>query len=407
MTYEWLPHGSVTDPKGFTAAAAAAGIKVSGAPDLALILCEKTATAAAVFTKNRVESDTVTVCRRHAADGSARAFIDNSGNANCCTPDGLAVAEGICAATAAALGLAPQDVLPASTGIIGESLPLAPIEKALPTLVANLSATGGIACAEAIMTTDTVPKHRALTYTGPDGATITLGAIAKGSGMIHPNMGTMHALITTDATITAPLLKKALCAAVDDSFNMISIDGDTSTNDTVAIMASGLAKAPAITLEDEAYRAFAEALKTLCIALAKDIAADGEGASQLLICQVLDAASTADARQVAKSVISSSLVKTAIYGGDANWGRIICACGYAGVPIDPAKIDITVKSGAGFATVCEKGRATGISRREISYIFKQPPLTLEIKLGQGKAEAEAYGCDLTERYVAINAEYEV
>ncbi|MFR4401952.1 MAG: bifunctional ornithine acetyltransferase/N-acetylglutamate synthase, partial [Peptococcus niger] len=156
-----------------------------------------------------------------------------------------------------------------------------------------------------------------------------------------------------------------------------------------------------------AYRAFAEALKTLCIALAKDIAADGEGASQLLICQVLDAASTADARQVAKSVISSSLVKTAIYGGDANWGRIICACGYAGVPIDPAKIDITVKSGAGFATVCEKGRATGISRREINYIFKQPPLTLEIKLGQGKAEAEAYGCDLTERYVAINAEYEV
>lgn len=404
--YHWIEAGTITSPLGFTAAAGSAGIKADGSPDLALIVCEKTATAAAVFTKNLVESDTVTLCRAHAAAGKARAFIDNSGNANCCTPDAYQVAEGICTAVGQALACPPEEVLPASTGIIGESLDLAPVVAAIPDLAAALSKTGGAACAKAIMTTDTHPKEAALSYSW-EGHTIQLGAIAKGSGMIHPNMGTMHALITTDAAISPALLKKALQAAVNRSFNMVSVDGDTSTNDTVAIMASGLAGAPEIQSQDPAYQAFAAALEALCIHLAKTIAADGEGASRLIICQVQGAPTEADAKTVAKSVITSPLVKTAIYGGDANWGRIIAACGYSGAPVRPDRIDIRLETPAGSATVCQGGRTTGLSRREISPLFDQTPVTLVINLGLGDGQAEAYGCDLTEKYVDINAAYEV
>ena len=398
--------GSVTSPKGFTANGVCAGIKAGNTTkrDLAMIYCERPCSAAAIFTKNIVKSDTIYVTQKHLENGIAQAVIVNSGNANACNPDGTEKAEAMCKLAADALGIDENDVIVASTGVIGQALPIEPIKKGVEDLKGTLSKDGGTNAAEAIMTTDTVKKQWALELE-LDGKTVTIGGIAKGSGMIHINMGTTLSFVTTDAAISSEMLKSALVEAADVSYNMVSVDGDTSTNDTLAIMASGLAGNTEITEKNAEYRTFTEALTAAFKAVAKKLAADGEGATKLVICKVEGAKDDKNAKTIAKSIICSSLVKAAMFGADANCGRILCAIGYSGAEVDVKKIDVSYKSAKGEILVCKDGCGLAFDEDKAKEILLENEIDILVALGDGNSSAEAYGCDLTYDYVKINGDY--
>lgn len=405
MSYKFI-EGSVTAPKGFTAAGVCASVKPSNKTkrDVALIYCEKKCTAAAVYTKNLVKSSAILVTQNHLADGYAQAVIVNSGNANTCNADGVEKAEKMCSLAADALGVDSNDVIVASTGVIGQVLPIEPIEKGVAMMKGNLSKEGGTDAAEAIMTTDTVKKEMAMEMT-LGGKTVTVGGIAKGSGMIHINMGTMLSFVTTDAAISSEMLYEALKEAVEDSYNMVSVDGDTSTNDTLAIMASGLAGNPEITEKDQDYRDFVEGITEAFKQLAKKLAGDGEGATKLLICTVTGAKTKKDAVMVSKSVICSSLLKAAMFGADANWGRVLCAVGYSGADVDVTKVDVDFKSVKGEIAVCRNGAGIEFSEEKAKEILLEKEIEILVNVGNGEGKAQAYGCDLTYDYVKINGDY--
>lgn len=405
MSYKFI-EGSVTAPKGFTAAGVCASVKPSNKTkrDVALIYCEKKCTAAAVYTKNLVKSSAILVTQNHLADGYAQAVIVNSGNANTCNADGVEKAEKMCSLAADALGVDSNDVIVASTGVIGQILPIEPIEKGVAMMKGNLSKEGGTDAAEAIMTTDTVKKEMAMEMT-LGGKTVTVGGIAKGSGMIHINMGTMLSFVTTDAAISSEMLYEALKEAVEDSYNMVSVDGDTSTNDTLAIMASGLAGNPEITEKNQDYRDFVDGITEAFKQLAKKLAGDGEGATKLLICTVTGAKTKKDAVMVSKSVICSSLLKAAMFGADANWGRVLCAVGYSGADVDVTKVDVDFKSVKGEIAVCRNGAGIEFSEEKAKEILLEKEIEILVNVGNGEGKAQAYGCDLTYDYVKINGDY--
>ena len=396
----------MTSPQGFTAQGVCAGIKPSNTTkrDLALIYCEKPCTAAAVYTKNLVKSSTITVTKKHLENGVAQAVIVNSGNANTCNADGIEIAEKMCEIAAETLGVKAEDVIVASTGVIGQPLPIEPVIKGAAMMKGKLSKDGGTNAAEAIMTTDTIKKEMAM-QAELGGKTVTIGGIAKGSGMIHINMGTMLSFVTTDAAVSAEMLEEALREAVEDSYNMVSVDGDTSTNDTLAIMASGLAGNEEITEKNEDYRVFVGALTEAFRSLAKKLAADGEGATKLLVCVVDGAKTKKDAVMVSKSIICSSLFKAAMFGADANWGRVLCAIGYSGADVDVSKVKVEFKSPKGEILVCENGAGVEFSEEKAKEILLEKEITVAVSLNDGEGKAEAYGCDLTYDYVKINGDY--
>ncbi|HUZ45260.1 MAG TPA: bifunctional glutamate N-acetyltransferase/amino-acid acetyltransferase ArgJ [Terriglobia bacterium] len=396
--------GSLGTPRGFRAAAVASGIKTSaGALDLALLFSDAPQTAAAgVFTSNRAAAAPVILSQQNLkkSRGRARAIIVNSGNANACTGRaGTKAAEETARATAKSLGLSPQEVLVASTGVIGTPLKLDLILKKLPTLQKNLSAENGPALARAIMTTDTFPKSAVFT-TKFRGRSVSLAGVAKGAGMIHPNMATMLSFITTDAAVDPRSLQKMLRAAVDESFNRITVDGDTSTNDTVVALASGLSGV-SMGPGSPAGRSFQAGLIELCQALAKMIVQDGEGATKVARIEVSGARNAADAERVARAIANSPLVKTAIAGSDPNWGRILCAAGYSGAKIDPSKVDIRVND----LYLCRHGIETGFNEAAARTELDRKEHTLRVDLHQGKARAWVWTCDLTHDYIRINASY--
>ena len=399
-----LISGGVCAASGFTANGIHCGIRKNHSKkDLALIVSAVPAKAAAVYTTNLVKGAPLTVTKQHISDGTAQAVICNSGNANTCNANGIEIAEGMCVLTGKALGIAPEDIVVASTGVIGQPLSLAPVEGAIDALAAGLSSDGNGA-AEAIMTTDTVKKQVAVEFT-LGGKTCHLGGIAKGSGMIHPNMATMLVFLTTDAAVSAPMLQKALSTDVAGTFNMVSIDGDTSTNDMVTILANGLAGNPEIIAEGEDFTVFMEALNTVTVQLCRMIAGDGEGATKLLECKVSGAADLPTAKTVAKSVICSSLLKAAMFGADANWGRVLCAIGYSGAGVDVNKVDVAFRSAKGTITVCENGAGVDFSEETAKEILLEPEIEILVGLNSGEAAATAWGCDLTYDYVKINGDY--
>lgn len=397
--------GGVTAAKGFQAAGVHCGIRKNRAKkDLGLIVSDRPASAAAVYTRNLVKGAPLTVTQAHIADGRARAIVCNSGIANTCAFDGIEKAETMCALTAEALGIDAADVVVASTGVIGPSIDIAPIAAGLPRLAAALSAQGSADAAEAIMTTDTRKKEFAVTFQA-DGRTCTLGGIAKGSGMIAPNMATMLCFLTTDAAIAPQLLHEALLAVVDDTFNMLSVDGDTSTNDMVVVLANGAAGNTLVTEKNADYDAFLEALHALCAAICRHLAADGEGATKLLECRVSGAASVKDARLAAKAVANSALLKAAMFGADANWGRVLCAIGYSGAAVDVHAVDVAFASAAGSIDVCRNGAGIPVDEDKAKGILSEKEIVIDIRLHDGDAAAVAFGCDLTYEYVKINGDY--
>ena len=397
--------GGVCAAKGFTANGVHCGIRKNhNKRDLALIASAVPAHAAAVYTTNLVKGAPLTVTKRHIADGTAQAIVCNSGNANTCNANGIEIAEQMSALTGAALGIAPENVIVASTGVIGQPLDIAPIEAGIPALAAGLAADGGAAAAEAIMTTDTVKKEVAVEFT-LGGKTCRLGGIAKGSGMIHPNLATMLVFLTTDAAISAGMLQKALSTDVQSTFNMVSIDGDTSTNDMVAILANGMAGNAEITAEGEDFTAFMQALNTVTVHLCRCIAADGEGATKLLECRVTGAKDVPTARTVAKSVVCSSLLKAAMFGADANWGRVLCAIGYSGADVDVTQVGVAFRSAKGTITVCENGAGVPFSEELAKEILLESEIEILVTVGAGSVSAAAWGCDLTYDYVKINGDY--
>ena len=397
--------GSVCAAKGYTASGIHCGIRANHSKkDLAMIYSAVPANAAAVYTSNLVKGAPLTVTKAHLADGKAQAVICNSGNANTCNANGIEIAEKMSALTAAVLHIRPEDVIVASTGVIGQPLPLAPIESALPALSESLSQEGEAAAAQAILTTDTHAKEVAVEFT-LGGKTCRMGGIAKGSGMIHPNLATMLVFLTTDAAISAEMLQKALSTDVKSTFNMVSVDGDTSTNDMVSIMANGMAGNPEITEENEDYAEFMKALNTVTISLCKMIAGDGEGATKLLQCIVTGAATEQAAKITAKGVICSSLTKAAMFGADANWGRVLCAIGYCGAGVDVHKVDVAFRSAKGTIPVCKMGAGIEFSEEIAKTILLEPEIDILVELNDGEASATAWGCDLTYDYVKINGDY--
>lgn len=396
--------GGVCAPKGFQAAGIHCGIRKNREKkDLALIVADRDCAAAACYTKNRVKAAPVYLTMEHLQNGTARAIICNSGNANACAPNGRENAERMCVCTANALGISPEDVVCASTGVIGEELPVAPIESAMDALVEAL-AQDGDAAATAILTTDTVKKEYAFEFE-LDGVPVRIAGMAKGSGMIHPNMGTMLAFLTTDASIASNLLQEMLSHAVTRTFNRVSIDGDTSTNDMAVILASGAAGNAAIIPGSAAYQTLLGAIQAVCQYLACAIARDGEGATKLVSCTVAGALSEDDAVVFAKSVIGSSLVKAAMFGADANWGRVICAMGYAGLALDPATVSISFGSKAGKIDVCRAGAGLPFDEEIAKKILIEDEVEIFATLAAGDASATAWGCDLTYDYVKINGDY--
>lgn len=398
--------GGVCAPKGFQASGIHCGIRVSSADkkDLALIVSDRICSAAAVYTKNRVQGAPVRVTRKHLSDGRARAVICNSGNANTCAPGGENIAEKTCTLTAEKIGASPKDIIVCSTGVIGEPLSMKPFEDGMDRLIHSLSYEGGIMAAEAIMTTDTVPKECAVEFS-LEGKTCRLGAIAKGSGMINPNMATMLSFLTTDVAVSATMLQKALSEDVEDTFNQLSVDGDTSTNDTVAIMANGLAGNPEITEPGENFDILCRALRMVTVMLVKKLAADGEGATKLLECQVKGARDKEAARKLSKSVIRSDLLKAAMFGEDANWGRVLCALGYADTGFSADDIQVKMGSKRGVVKVCEHSAMFPHSEEQAADILSEKEITIYVDLNEGDAEACAWGCDLTYDYVRINGDY--
>ncbi|MDZ7318634.1 MAG: bifunctional glutamate N-acetyltransferase/amino-acid acetyltransferase ArgJ [candidate division KSB1 bacterium] len=395
-----ISDGSVTTPLGFQACGIRCGIKQQGS-DLALIVSEVPATVAALFTSNRMKAAPILVSQDHVRAGMARAIVINSGNANACTgPQGLADARTMTQIAGRELHIDPSHVLVASTGVIGHYLPMELIEAGIVQACHQLSPTGGIAAAQAIMTTDTRPKHFAVEF-DIDGHRCHIGAIAKGSGMIHPRLATMIAVFTTDVAIDHQMLHHALTAAAEDTINALTIDGETSTNDVVFILANGLAKNQPITTKGPGYHQFAAALKAVAQAITRELAADGEGATKLVTVTVEQAASSDEAFRAAKAIANSMLVKTAIFGRDPNWGRVISAVGASGVTINPDRIAIRF---AGIA-VAENGAATQYDLAAMKTALQQPEIAISVALGVGIASATVYTCDLTYDYIRINAEY--
>ncbi len=398
-------NGGVCAAKGFRANGIHCGIRKNKTKrDLTLIASDVRASAAAVYTTNLVKGAPLTVTKNHISDGYAQAVICNSGNANTCNADGIEVAEKMSALTASALGISANDIVVASTGVIGQPLDITPIADRLPALSAGLSVDGGEVAAEGIMTTDTVKKEIAVEFT-LGGKVCRMGGIAKGSGMIHPNMATMLVFITTDVAISPALLQKALSADIKDTFNMVSIDGDTSTNDMVTVLANGMAGNAEVTTEDEDFAVFMKALNTVTVHLCRMIAADGEGATKMLECTVSGASSSATAKTVAKSVICSSLLKAAMFGADANWGRVLCAIGYSGAAVDVSRVDVSFKSAKGEISVCKNGAGVPFSEEIAKEILLEPEIEIIVSVGDGEFGATAWGCDLTYDYVKINGDY--
>ncbi len=397
--------GGVTAAKGFTASGIHCGIRKNQTKkDLAMIKSEVKAAAAAVYTQNKVYGAPITVTRNNLADGFAQAVIVNSGNANTCNSDGVLKAEMMCDIASNALSVDKEDVIVASTGVIGMTLDVTPIANHAEKLASQMSSDGGNDAANAIMTTDTIPKECAVEIE-IGGKTITLGACCKGSGMIHPNMATMLCFMTTDCKISPVMLQKALSDTVKDTFNMISVDGDTSTNDMVCIMANGYADNDEITEANADFETFKEALKEVSVKLSRLIAGDGEGAQRLLECTVTGAPEEITAKKIAKSIICSSLVKTAMFGADANWGRILCAIGYTEGDFSVDTIDVYLSSCKGKIKVCEKGFGIEFSEEKAKEILLENEIILTVNMNQGEYRATAWGCDLTYDYVKINGDY--
>ena len=394
--------GSVTAPKGFKAAGIACGIKTQAdVKDLALIYSEVPASAAATMTRNRVKGSPLKVTAEHLADGRAQAVVVNSGNANTCTGEqGVRDARRMAELTASGLGIRTEDVLVSSTGVIGRLLPMDAIEAGIRGLVPLLRPDGGDDAAQGIMTTDLAPKQIAVEVELSDGM-IRIGGICKGSGMIAPNMATMLAFLTTDAQVEAGLLRRCLRDAVERSFNLMTVDGDTSTSDTVALLANGMSGCAALAEGSEDLRRFEEALGFVTAELAKKIARDGEGATKFVTIRVSGAHTFEDAKTVGKSVANSSLVKTALFGADPNWGRIVCAAGYSGAEVEPERISVSL----GDVQVFHRGMGTDFDQEAARQVLLAPEITIAIDLGQGEETAEVYTCDLSYDYVKINAEY--
>ena len=397
--------GGVCAARGFQASGVHCGIRKSRTKkDLALIYSTVPAHAAAVYTTNLVKGAPLTVTKAHIADGFAQAVVCNSGNANTCNANGIEIAEKMSALVADALPVKAEDVVVASTGVIGQPLSIEPIAEGIAPLAAALSEDGSADACEAIMTTDTKKKEIAVEFS-LGGKTCRLGGIAKGSGMIHPNMATMLVFLTTDAAISSAMLQKALSGDIQNTFNMISVDGDTSTNDMVTILANGLAGNKEITDEGEDFSAFMEALNTVNVYLCRAIAADGEGATKLLECAVSGAGDIKTAKTVAKSVICSSLTKAAMFGEDANWGRVLCAIGYSGAAVDIGKVGVSFRSASGCVEVCRDGAGVPFSEELAAQVLHEKEIEILVSLGSGSAAATAWGCDLTYEYVKINGEY--
>ena len=399
-----ITEGGVCAAKGFKANGIHCGIrKHKSKRDLSLIYSEKRANAAAVYTTNLVKGAPLTVTKKHISDGYAQAVICNSGNANTCNANGIEIAEKMSELTARELGISANDVVVASTGVIGQPLDITPIESGMHELVSGLGDNSKLA-AEGIMTTDTVKKEIAVSFE-VSGKECRIGGIAKGSGMIHPNMATMLVFITTDCAISTPMLQKALSGDIQNTFNMVSVDGDTSTNDMVTILANGMAGNSEIACEGDDFDTFMKALNTVTVFLCKCIAGDGEGATKMIECKVSGAKDTDTAKTVAKAVICSSLTKAAMFGADANWGRVLCAIGYSGADVDVNKVDVSFVSVAGEILVCKDGAGVDFSEEVAKKILLEHDITIKIELNSGSGEATAWGCDLTYDYVRINGDY--
>ena len=400
-----LIDGGVCAAKGYKASGIHCGIRKNKTKrDLSLIYSEAPAMAASVYTTNLVKGATIAVTKRHIANGIAQAIICNSGNANTCNADGEQVAQHMCELIGKELGIAADDVVVASTGVIGKPLDITPIAEGIPALAAALSEDGSAYAAEGIMTTDTVKKEVAVEFE-IGGKTCRIGGIAKGSGMIHPNMATMLVFITTDAAITSEMLQKALSTDIKTTFNMVSIDGDTSTNDMVTVLANGLAGNECISGEGEDFDAFMRALNTVTVSLCRMIAGDGEGCTKLLECVVTGARDEKNAKIAAKSVICSSLVKSMIFGADANFGRVFCAVGYSGADVDVEKMGVSFRSAAGEIEAAKDGHSIDFSEETAKKVLSEREITINVTLADGDAKATAWGCDLTYDYVKINADY--
>ncbi|MBR3202119.1 MAG: bifunctional glutamate N-acetyltransferase/amino-acid acetyltransferase ArgJ [Solobacterium sp.] len=403
---KWI-EGGVTAATGFKASGIHCGIRPNRTKeDLALIVSDAPCVGAGLFTKNQVKAAPVLVDKESIKHETHRAIIANSGIANACAPKDYENAVLMQKVTAEALGVDPKEVLIGSTGVIGMSLDVSKIEAGLPVLLNKLTSdqSGSELAAKAIMTTDTRKKELAVEVE-LDGKPVHIGGISKGSGMIHPNMGTMLCYLTTDAAITKDMLQKALKEVCDISFNRISVDGDTSTNDSLIILANGMAGNELIAAENDSYQAFKEALKALCIELARQMAKDGEGATHLITCTVSNALDEKRAEILAKSVIRSPLTKAAIFGCDANWGRVLCALGYSGEEFNPEKVDISFASAAGTIAVCEHGKGLPFDEAKALAILKEPEVIILADMHEGTAAATCWGCDLTFDYVKINGDY--
>jgi len=398
--------GGVCAAKGFRASGIHVGVKTHNKDkkDLALIVADCDCSVAAVYTKNIVKAAPLLVTKENLKNGRARVVLANSGNANACAPFGEENAKRMCQAIALELGLNEKDVIVASTGVIGQKLPVEVIENGVAELVSELSYDGSKDAAAAIMTTDLTMKEFAVEL-AIGGNPVRIGGIAKGSGMIHPNMGTMLAFLTTDCAISSDMIKKALVDATNVSFNRVSVDGDTSTNDMLSLLASGLAGNDEITEPNADYEKFSQALNILCIELAKAIAADGEGATHLITCRVGGAKNEAEAETLSKSVISSTLTKAAIFGADANWGRVLCAMGYSGIEFDPENVNVAFESSAGRIAVCENGRGLQFDETLAKKILTERDIIIDITMNAGTAECICWGCDITYDYVRINGDY--
>jgi glutamate N-acetyltransferase/amino-acid N-acetyltransferase len=397
--------GGICAAKGFKSNGIHCGIRHNRTKrDLALIYSETLCSAAAVYTTNLVKGAPLIVTKQHLENGKAQAVICNSGNANTCNANGKEIAEQTCALLANEIGINKDDVVVASTGVIGQPLNIEPIKKGIPELVKGLSSDGSKSSAEAIMTTDVALKEIAVEFT-VDGKTCKIGGIAKGSGMIHPNMATMLVFITTDANISSEMLNKALKSDIQETFNMISIDGDTSTNDMVTVLANGMAGNKQIDSEGKDFDEFMKALNTVNVHLCRMIAADGEGATKLLECNVSGAQDKLTAKTVAKSVICSSLLKAAMFGADANWGRVLCAIGYSGAKVDVNKIDVSFASSKGEIQVCKNGSGVAFSEEKAKEILLEKEILIKVSLNDGDVCSSAWGCDLTYDYVKINGDY--
>jgi len=400
--------GGVTAPMGFTAGGIHCGVKLGEKPekkDLAMILSEKECAAAAVYTMNRVKAAPLYITMEHLENGVARGIVANSGNANACASESHENAVKMCEIAARATGLKPADFVVASTGVIGVRLNVAAIERGMPELFQALKKEGGSSdAAHAIMTTDTEQKEYAVCLP-VGGRTVTIGAIAKGSGMIHPNMGTMLCFLTTDCAITHEMLQEALHEVIPRTFNRVTIDGDTSTNDMCVVLANGMAGNDLIEWKDDDYTVFTQALRRVCEQMAKRIAADGEGASRLITCTVTDARSEEVAERLAKAVVGSSLVKAAMFGADANWGRVLCAMGYSKAPFRPEYVDVTFASDLGEILVCKDGAGLDFDEDRAKAILSRDEVEIRVDLHEGDCQVSCWGCDLTYDYVRINGDY--